>query len=294
MWGGIVFTANSTGDRLFSTGMVNLVDGAYVVPANQNCYIGGITDNVGGTNGMAILRQSGGRAKVSGSSTAVYVGYCFGTVGVIDMTGGTAWYGGVLRAGGTVNSTGMVQVAGGTFAAAKEVTLGYAVDSGGFLYHSGGGMSLSNDLYIGYAAGSTGGLVAAAPTPLHVEGALQVGYGGSAGEVTVRSNALCTAGSVTLKNAGVPSRLRFEACAEGTGMLVARDGVTIEAGARLEVDVTGYKGDAVWLKLIACGGIRSGMFAAEDITVTGYGTVRQDIDQNVWLHRLRGTFISVR
>ncbi|MDX9868814.1 MAG: hypothetical protein RBT78_12915 [Kiritimatiellia bacterium] len=290
---GMVFTAPTSGGRICSTGIVNLVDGLYVVPTGKSLYIGS-TGSYHGTNCLAVLRQSGGRAEVSGGSGNIYVGYYWATQGVIDMTGGSAWYGGNIQVGGSSTATGVVQVAGGTLAAAASVQLGRAAEGSGFLFHCGGDLSISNKLTVGTVEDSYGCLIAAAPTPLYVKNELEVGYGvESTAELIVRSNAVCTAGSIQVYNKGVPPRIRFEACGEGLGMLVARGNLSIASGAKLEVDVTGYRGSDVWIKLIDCGGSRTGTFAAEDITVTGYGFVRQDVDQGIWLFRPRGTFISV-
>ena len=285
--GGMVIATPAAGGRFCSTGIVQLADGEFAVSAGKTLFVGSEASYYG-TNSTGILRQSGGRFSAPGT---VFVGSFLAGRGVYELTGGSALCGTVI-VGGYQTATGELNIANGMLAVGSGLYLGFYTNAVGSVTLTGGELSVSNDLYVGYAAGSRGRLVVDAPS-VYVKTALRVGANGSSGELVVRPNGVCSAQNVILTNLGVPPLVRFEAGAGGFGTLVARDGVTIGTGSRLEVDTTAYHGDAVWTKLIDCVG-RVTSFAAGDITVTGFGTVRQDVGADIWLYRPRGTLIRVQ
>ena len=123
----------------------------------------------------------------------------------------------------------------------------------------------------------------------HVHAAdLRVGQQG-VGTVVVGAQGSCVVQNILL-DTNSSAVVRFEFGPEGLGTLQATNALTINPGAKLEVDASAYTGDAVWVKLIDCAS-RTGAFAPEDIEVIGRGSVRQDVDEDIWLHRPIGTVL---
>lgn len=137
--------------------------------------------------------------------------------------------------------------------------------------------------------GAVGDLTISGGT-LTVDDIMMVGGNGK-GTLTIGEAGICSVENLVLTN-NTQSTLRFELGANGVGSLSASDTVSISDGAKLEVDATAYTGNASWIKLIDCV-TRTTDFAPEDITLTGPGNIRQDIDEDIWLHIVRGTMIIV-
>ncbi len=212
-----------------------------------------------------------------------------GGTGIVTQTGGKV----VHAPSGGVSDRKMT-IIGYNFGASQAVGGGYGSYemSGGTFYTPKrtfiGGVPTS---VVSYARpNSTGLLKVNGGTFTVTNNTLTVGGNGT-GTLVIGSNGVCFAKDIVLTN-NTQSTLRFELGAAGSGILKASGNLAIYPGAKLEVNATAYKSGVSMIKLIDCA-TRSTSFAPANITVTGNGVVRQDIDEDIWLYVQRGTFIGI-
>lgn len=240
---------------------------------------------VSGNTARSEVRISGGTVTNSGQFA---IGGGFGATGLVWQTGGAVRQG-IGRSGvpcfpmtvGWGGGVGSYTLSGGTFESARPVfvggittsDLGYTPNAN-FVFYSGARGSLRID----------GGTFTVTNQTLFV------GRNGS-GTLVIGSNGVCSAKDIVLTT-NTQSTLRFELGADGPGKLTAQSSLTIAAGAKLEVNATAYQGPGGWIKLADCA-VRTNSFAAENVTLTGPGVIRQNRDEDIWLLIQRGTVIAI-
>ncbi len=278
-------TAGAYGVMRMTAGLIDLSIGLWQAYWTQNGIpLGkvGSTANVGG-NALGEFFISGGTVTNSGQFV---LGMGPGATGVVVQTGGeirqaavnasprsfltVGWgggYGSYTLSGGSVVSWRNAYI-GGHFTSDygyEPTDAAFTGGSVGVLRIDGGYLTVTNaDLFIG--RNGTGTLI-------------------------LGSNGVCTARHVVLTN-NTQATVRFELGEAGCGTLTAVGTLSLSAGAKLEADTSAYTGTVPWVRLIDCA-TRSGTFATENITVTGKGVVRQDLDEDVWLYMERGTVIQL-
>lgn len=159
--------------------------------------------------------------------------------------------------------------------------------------------AITNSNFIGGGLGTftqTGGIFTNSQDNAN-SGTLYVGANGQ-GVLTVGEGGECSMYNIVLTNnvALVPNSgatVKFDLGTNSLGSLRARNSLTIAQNANLEVDLRGYTGDAVWIKLIDCA-TREGAFSPDNITIQGSGIVVQDKDEDIWLFCVRGTLITIQ
>jgi len=239
-----------------------------------------------GNTSWSEARISGGTVTNSGQFA---IGAGLGATGLVSQTGGVVRQG-VGRSGvacypmtvGWGGGVGSYTLSDGTFESARPVYVGGITAS-----DLGYTPTNSAFVFLGNSLGTLrvdGGLFSMTNQNLYLGR-----YG--TGTLVVGTNGACSAKDVVLTD-GSQSALRFELGPSGPGTLAVGGTLTIGAGAKLEVDVSAYRGSAVWIKLADCSW-RTTSFAPENITVTGPGVVRQDRDEDLWLFMQRGTLIRV-
>lgn len=233
--------------------------------------------------------------------------------GELYISGGAITNSGQLILGAGFGGTGTVVQTGGIFRqraapgfTAYPTTIGFGGGYGYFTMEGGRFESVKN-VYVG---GQTTADLGYTPDPagivftnnsfglLRIDGGsftvtnanLYLGRYGK-GTLIIGTNGICSAKDIVL-DTNTQSVVRFEFSPDGTGSLTASEKLTVNDGAQLEVDTTAYTGDAARIKLIDCA-TREGTFAPEDITVVGRGFIRQDKDEDIWLYRIKGTFLGL-
>ena len=239
-----------------------------------------------GNTSWSEARISGGTVTNSGQFA---IGAGLGATGLVFQTGGVVRQG-VGRSGvacypmtvGWGGGVGSYTLSDGTFESARPVYVGGITAS-----DLGYTPTNSAFVFLGNSLGTLrvdGGLFTMTNQNLYLGR-----YG--TGTLVVGTNGTCSAKDVVLTD-GSQSALRFELGPSGPGTLAVGGTLTIGAGAKLEVDVSAYRGSAVWIKLADCSS-RTTSFTPENITVTGPGVVRQDRDEDLWLYMQRGTLLRV-
>ena len=121
-------------------------------------------------------------------------------------------------------------------------------------------------------------------------GTLEIGHAGR----VLASNVVLSNGTFSAKT----STVRFVFGADGVGRVEASGRMDIAPGSRMEVDLSGYRGEPKCFALIRCTS-RAGSFADADIAVSGWGhpqypiSVRQS-DTGVRLAMSHGMVLVVR
>ena len=275
-------------------------------------------DGTAGAAARAYMTVSGGLLDVSHSpwnSSSQQNGIVLGLMGTIGNTswsevrfsGGTVTNAGQFILGAGLGATGLVWQTGGTVrqgvgtAPCFQMTVGWGGGYGSYTL-SGGTFESAKPVYVGgltaadlgYVPSSSFIFTNASVGTLRIDGGrftvtnenLYLGRYGT-GTLVIGTNGFCSARDIVLTN-NTQSTLRFELGASGPGALTASGALIIRPGAKLEVDSTAYRGSAIWFKLVDCGA-RTTSFAADNITVTGPGVVRQDKDEDLWFNIRHGT-----
>ena len=161
-----VVNVNST--PLTTTGIVNLVAGKFHV------HLGNM--RVGSTsNGVAIVRQTGGQMQVTGETA---IGKERNTLGFLKQEGGDAWYS-QLYVGAFDRGTGEVTLSGGRLAiAGNGSAIGKVAGSTGRFLQTGGELLISNSLSVGNSVGAVGSYTNTGGS-LWLNGALYLGSSGN-------------------------------------------------------------------------------------------------------------------
>jgi hypothetical protein len=221
---------------------------------------------LGVSGGTGVVVQTGGRLVHTPGGLGYYtiVGYGAGTntltgrgVGTYDMSGGTYYTPAATFVGGVPT------VVPGEL----TNTTWYSKDGAvGLLKVTGGSFMCSNTLYVG-------------------------GFG--TGTLAVGSNGVVRCNNLVLSNSP-SSTLRFELTpAVPLTPLFVTNQLQIAAGAKLQVDMTGFNTLGL-TKLLDCK-TRSGSFDESNITITGgSGMVVQTEDEDIYLHVGVGTLIYMR
>ena len=213
-----------------------------------------------GVNGATgTLMQTGGmiRHLPQGGDTKRFTIIGYGT-------GASTYFGG---------GSGMYEIAGGSYDTPNRVFIG----------------GVPTDIQSFSNAGGVGTLKVSGGTFTTDDTLMVGGYG--TGTLTIGSSGTCDVQNLILTN--TTSTLLCEFGVGGLGALNVSDTLTINTGAKLEVDTTAYQGSTVWVKLVNCA-TRTTAFAPENITVMGDGVVRQDKDEDIWLYMQHGTIIFFR
>ncbi len=158
-----VMNANSMS---VTTGLVNLVDGKALA--------GNLTIGFN-SNGVAMVRQTGGQMLVTGET---YLGKERNTRGFLTQEGGDAWYNG-FYVGGFLGGTGEVNLAGGTLAVTgASGAIGKVAGSSGRMSQTGGQLIISNSFSVGGSTGAVG-VYTNTGGSLWMSGTLYLGNGGA-------------------------------------------------------------------------------------------------------------------
>ncbi len=299
-WGTFIGRARRGGEGI---GSMTITNGLFDIVSSADPEATGGAAGNGAYSGLAIgcinfnetnpYTRARGTLTVAGSGIITNAGFFSvginGGTGIVTQTGGKI----VHAPSGGVSDRKMT-VIGYNFGASAAVGGGYGSYemSGGTFYTPKrafvGGVPTS---VLSYALpGSTGLLKVNGGSFTVTNNTLMVG-GNGAGTLVIGSNGVCFAKDIVLTN-NTQSTLRFELGAAGSGILKASGNLAIAPGAKLEVDAKAYQGSAVWVKLADCA-TRTTSFAPSNITVTGNGVVRQDVDEDIWLYVQRGTFVGI-
>jgi len=159
---------NATGTSLSTTGIVNLVDGKLFIHSSNLRH--GST-----SNGIAILRQTGGEIQVTGETA---LGKEQKTLGVLKQEGGSAWYN-QFYVGAFASGRGEVDLSGGQLAIGSNGgAIGRVAGSTGRFSQTGGDLIISNSFSVGNAAGAFG-VYTNLGGSLWLKGSLYLGSSGS-------------------------------------------------------------------------------------------------------------------
>jgi hypothetical protein len=243
---------------------------------------------VGRAKAAAPFSSSYGRVNMSGGAITnrgqYLVGVWSGGTGEVYQTGGDVWQRVFSLTVGWGGGTGVYHMAGGTFLSDRPVFVGG-------IRTNELGYPPPSDEFTNSPAGSSAGTLKITGGDFRTTSNLVVGVWGN-GTLTMGSNGLLQVGTLLLTNNG-SSTLRFEFGPNGIGTLTVTNQLQIAAGAKLQVDMTGFK-EQGWFKLVNCK-TRAGSFDMANITVTGgAGEVVQTRDEDIYLRLTRGTLIYVK
>ncbi len=256
-YSGLAIGANTLNDALASaTARGDLIVSGSGIITNAGVFVVGVngaTGTVTQTGGKIVHAPTGDAGQQARKMTII--GYGFGT--------------GALGGG-----SGAYELSGGSYLTPSRAYIG----------------GMPTDVQSYSRSGGTGLLKVTGGSFTVTNNTLTVGGNGT-GAVTIGSNGVCFAKDIVLTN-NTQSTLRFELGAAGSGILKASGNLAIAPGAKLEVDAKAYQGSAVWVKLADCA-TRTTSFAPSNITVTGNGVVKQNIDEDIWLYVQRETIIRI-
>jgi len=223
-------------------------------------------------------------------------------IGEVNISNGVVTNSGQFAIGAGIGGTGTVYQTGGTVrqgmgrpgVTCYPMTLGWGGGSGTYR-QTGGTFESGKPVYVGgiapadlgytpnmtsFTSNSVGLLRIDDGSFTLANANLYIGRYGT-GTLVFGTNGSCSAKDLFIED-NSSSTLRFEFGATGVGTLMASGVFTVGADARLEVDTTAYRGDAMRFRLVGCA-TRAGAFTPSNITVNGPGEVCQDRDENVWL-----------
>jgi len=240
--------------------------------------LGNSTGVVTGTNSLWAMQNSGFIVGYAPSNTLIVSA---GGRLTVASYAGLGWTGGACR--GLVTGMDSWWDVGGT------MTIGFgAGSSSNLLTVAAGGTVRANDLVLGDDLANSGNSLTVS------NGNLYVTNGVSTATLEVRNGVLTVAGSSGNVNADTltvanGSTLKFVADAAGVTRVTVDDTFTLDATAKLDVDLTGYGSAGASQELVLVEyGSKSGSFAPGNITVNSpFETILgQDDDGRITLRRI--------
>jgi len=238
---------NATGTSLMTTGIVNVVDGKFFIHSSNLKH--GST-----SNGVAILRQTGGEIQVTGETG---LGKEQNTLGVLRQEGGSAWYN-QFYVGAFTGGRGEVDLSGGQLAIGNGGgAIGRIAGSAGRISQTGGDLIISNSFSVGNAAGAFG-VYTNLGGNLWLKGTLYLGSSGSSltgalGRAYFAGPSNYVESGITVGNSGVD-----------TGELAIVDGMLNSPNNALTIANTALSCGSAW--------ISGGTSTFKGVTVGSSGT----------------------